>query len=168
MLDFKHTIQIEIHNDAYPSVVKFFINNDLKHEKIYDPGTHNDSISFNHLYTNGNKNKLLLSYNAKAETEAKHIKIKNIIINSTNLNLLNATYKPELNQDWWDSLDESKKEYYKDVIYSTSSNTFGWYGDISYYYYTVVDKASKTKTRSAVGYDNIDDIVGKKIEWICK
>ena len=114
MLDFKHTIQIEIHNDAYPSVVKFFINNDLKHEKIYDPGTHNDSISFNHLYTNGNKNKLLLSYNAKAETEAK---VATATAKATIMKKV-AAGEMEWNQTWAEGAQSSWKDEWLTILVS--------------------------------------------------
>ena len=166
MLDFKHDIHIQVKNEKYNSMLKCFVNDKLQHQKEYTPGTHDELITFSYSYNDGDKNKLTISFSADDETESKHIRIMDISINGTSINLLNPVYKPIINQQWWDSLAESDKDYFTDVIYGNTGNTFGWYGDVSYVYHTVKDKATKTKIRNAVGYDNADDIVGKRTEWI--
>tara|TARA_B100000073_G_C23458401_1_gene462275 strand:+ start:96 stop:605 length:510 start_codon:yes stop_codon:yes gene_type:complete len=166
MLDFKHSIILEIHNEQYPSTVEVSVNNELKHEKEYTAGTHKEHITFSHAYKDGDKNKLTICFSADNEAESKHIKVMDICINGASINLLNAVYKPVINQHWWDSLGERDRDHFTDVIHGNTGNTFGWYGDVSYVYYTVKDKATKTKIRNAVGYDNEDDIVGKRTEWI--
>ena len=57
-----------------------------------------------------------------------------ISINGQSIDVYNAEYFPEINTDWWQRLDIQEQEKYNDMIYGNIGNTFGWYGEVNYYY----------------------------------
>ena len=166
MLDFAHTIPIEIYSNEHESKLTMHINGETKYSNYFATGTHTTLVRFNHSYVDGAKNTLKITYHGEDESTSKYLKVKNILINGIKLNIFNANYKPRFNDDWWSSLDHETKQSYLDSIHGANGNQFGWFGDISWTYYTGVDRRSKMKTRTSAQYDNIDDIVGMKMEWV--
>ena len=96
--------------------------------------------------------------------ENKHIKVLQLSINKQLVNIYNAEYFPEIDKGWWQSLDPEEKEKQSEVIHGKAVNTFGWYGEINYYYCCGVDRRSK------FNYDKNNEDPGillhKKINWI--
>ena len=166
VLEFEHVIPIEVHHDTDDSTLQIKINGKLKFDKKYDKGTHREVIRFTHPYTDGASNSLTISYDGEVEAENRYVKVNDMLINGVRLNKFNSTYRPKLNKVWWDSLDDREKDYYKDIIYGDNGNHFGWYGRISWNYYTGKDRSTRTKVTTSSAYDNTDDILSMKMEWI--
>lgn len=166
MLEFEHRIELEVHHDSSPFTITVLVNDSIKLNKDFIAGTHIDEIIFSHLYDDGGKNNLSIQYNGDQEAQKKYIKVKRIGINNVNLNIFNANYVPKIDQTWWDSLDKQTQQGFKDSIHGNNGNNFGWFGDISWTYFTGKNKISKMKVRTSADYDNTDDILGMKMEWI--
>ena len=166
MLQFDHSIPVTVRHDTAQSVLRVFVNQEQKFERVFEAGTHSHNIDFTHSYVDGSKNSLRIEYDGKQESESRLLEIKSITINKVGINVYNASYSPRFDQGWWATLDNDAKQNIKDKVHGNNGNHFGWYGDIEWHYFTGKDKKSKMKVRTASDYDNTDDILGMKMQWV--
>lgn len=161
-LNFFHKIPFEIYHDNDTVSIEIFVNNNLVYENYYTPGTvHRDCASFYYEYHESQKSCIKINFYSNTEAEKKYLKIKSVDINGVWLNLYNANYKPKLNPVWWNSLDQSQKDFYLETIYGKNGNTFGWFGEISFDFATGIDNRSCYMLKN-----NIDTLLSKKIDWV--
>lgn len=163
-LDFLHKIPLEVNASGVDTHLVIQINAQTVFEKTYAPGPHTDIVEFSFAYDNSVKNKMEFVWTGAKEVANKHLRIRNIEINKQVLNLYNAEYFPNINNDWWQSLSNEEIDHYEEVIYGKTGNTFGWYGSINLYYCTGVD------LRARYEYNNLDNDTRKLLHegknWI--
>lgn len=164
-LIFDHQIPIEVFTEADAATVKLLINDEVCFEKEYK-GTcvHRELITFDREYTDSSRNKISFLFSGTDEVEKKYIKVLQISLNKQSIDIYNAEYFPEIDEGWWQSLDNDQKEKQNEVIYGKAGNTFGWYGEINYYYCCGFDRRSKFNYNK----NNIDPgiILHRKNNWI--
>ena len=164
-LVFEHSIPVEVFTEAETMHIKLLINGESCFEKEYAGGViHKDLIHFDREYDNGSKNKMSWHLSGTQEVEEKYLKVSQISINGQSIDVYNAEYFPEINTDWWQRLDIQEQEKYNDMIYGNIGNTFGWYGEVNYYYYSGFDFRAKSLYKK----DNRDPeiLLHKKNNWI--
>lgn len=168
-LNFPHTIPIEVFHENNSTTVEIFLNNELKFGKTFAPKkVHKETVTFSHLYQSGQRNQIKFVFSGSAEAESKYLKINSLIINNQLVNIYNANYQPELNPEWWESLEEKDKEKYLEIIYGKNGTTFGWYGKIDVEYLTFFDQKSFLQKRIARDTNDIEvnEIISKKIDKV--
>ena len=164
-LIFNHAIPIEVFTEADAATVKLLINGEICFEKEYNGNTvHRELIQFDREYEDSSKTKMSFLFSGTREVENKHIKILQLSINKQSVNIYNAEYFPEIDTGWWQSLNTEEKEKQNTVIHGKANNTFGWYGEINYYYCCGFDM------RSRFNYNKKDQdpeiLLHRKRQWI--
>lgn len=162
-LNFFHRIPIKVFHDTEDPVVVIKINNNTVFSQCFAKGTeHFCNVQFWHEYQDGEQNTLEFNFNGSLESANRYLIINSIEINNVYVGLYDAHYTPKINPQWWDSLLLSEKEYYLDIIYGKNGNTFGWFGNIKYYYYCGVNLKSRTNTDA----DKNEILLSRSAEWI--
>lgn len=168
-LNFNHTVPIEVFHENAEVQVEVLLNGESKFKKVFSPNIkHVEAIKFEHTYDSGQRNKLTFVFSGEAEAQNRYLKLNSININSQNLNIYNANYVPEINQEWWDSLNGDDKEKYLEIIYGKNGATYGWYGTIDLEYLTVVDQKSFLQKRLSKETNDIEieEIISRKLDKI--
>jgi len=143
-LNFHHKINFEVFHDRAPVTVDINLNGSLIQSKTYTPGlVHKEKLIFDREVLDGAKNTIQFIFTGEQESSKKYLKIKNISVQQYKVNVMKNYYTPIINKEWWNTLTDSKKKYYKDVIYINNNGIFGWYGISEYEYYSGIDKASR-------------------------
>jgi hypothetical protein len=163
ILNFSHQIPIKVfHSNTTVSVV-VKINNEIVCTESFAPGIeHVRNVEFYYNYINGNKNTIEFEFSGIKESSNRYLIINNIAINNVQIELYDAHYTPTLNPVWWKTLTPTQKDYYQHMIYGKNGNTFGWFGNIKYYYYCGVD----TKTRLKTDADKTETLLSRSANWI--
>jgi len=116
-LDFHHRIPIEIFHDNEDVSLTVRVNNEIQFNKTFSAGQiHCEEIKFYYDYIALKKNILDFEFSGTVESPNRYLKINSLEINDTYINLYNADYRPKLNQLWWNSLTDKKKNYYQSMI----------------------------------------------------
>jgi len=95
-------------------------------------------------------------------TANKYLRINSIAVNNQKLNVLNSEYFPEIDKEWWEVLSTDEKQKYEDIIYGKAGNTFGWWGEVNFYYCTGVN--FKSKMRYHLNDNRI--LLHEQVNWI--
>ena len=164
-LIFKHEIPIEVFTEANMATVKLVINNEICFEKEYKGNIlHKELIQFDLEYKDSSKTKMSFLFSGSQEVENKHIKILQLSVNKQAVDIYNAEYFPEIDKGWWQSLNTEEKEKQNEVIHGKAGNTFGWYGEINYYYCCGFDIRSKFNYNK--NNQDPEILLHKKNNWI--
>ena len=162
-LIFKHEIPIEVFAECN-TTVELLIKNESCFKKEYKANTiHKEVIQFEKEYSDGAKNTISFLFTGEQEVEKKSLKILQIVVNGQVLNVYNAEYFPDINQEWWEQLSDEDKNKYNEIIYGATGSEFGWYGEINFYYCCGVD------LRTKFGYNNSDvnnQVLHERLNWI--
>tara|TARA_A100000164_G_scaffold357771_1_gene368762 strand:+ start:101 stop:667 length:567 start_codon:yes stop_codon:yes gene_type:complete len=168
-LNFNHAIPIEVFHDSDAVQVELYLNDKIKFKKTYQPNIkHKEVIEFDNLYDAGQRNSLKFVFSGKTETQSRYLKLSSININNQNLNIYNANYVPQINQEWWNSLSGDDKEKYLEIIYGKNGATFGWFGTVELEYLTVVDQKNFLQKRLSKDTNDIEieEIISRKLDKI--
>ena len=168
-LNFSHSIPIEVFHDTDEVDVELLLNKESKFKKTFAPNIkHKVVIEFENLYDARQRNSLKFVFSGKTETQNRFLKLSSININNQNLNIYNANYVPDINQEWWDSLSGDDKEKYLEIIYGKNGATFGWFGTIELEYLTVVDQKNFLQKRLSKETNDIEieEIISRKLDKI--
>ena len=142
----KHQIPIAVLSGDTATHLRLEINGESVLEKTFDASFLVDAtLQFDYDYHSGARNKMSFKWTGSAEHEKKSFSIKQININDQMINLYNAEYFPEINDAWWNGLKDEQKQEYNKIIYGKAGDTFGWYGEINFYFCTGIDLKCKHK-----------------------
>ena len=136
----KHSIEVETFSTHF-SEVEIFVN-DLK--------------CYTKQYQANKKYKDIIEF--------EYFKIESLLINNQNVELQNSNYTPNFNQAWIDSLDPKTKDSILQIVYGNHNSHYGWFGNITYKYYTSKDKKSKDKYYKQL--DIMEKVIKQRINWI--
>ena len=143
-LTFNHRIPVEVFTEAESIHVTLLVNGEVCHEKNYAGGSgHKEVIEFHKQYEDAAKNTMTWKISGDREVEKKHLRVCNISINGQAIDVNNSEYFPDIDKVWWQSLGDDERTRYEDVIHGNVGNTFGWYGEVNYYYCTGLDLRSR-------------------------
>ena len=160
----KHSIEVETFCTHF-SEVEIFVN-DLKcYTKQYQANKkYKDIIEFEYDYQDSTKNQLKILYSGDQKSQERYFKIESLLINNQNVELQNSNYTPNFNQAWIDSLDPKTKDSILQIVYGNHNSHYGWFGNITYKYYTSKDKKSKDKYYKQL--DIMEKVIKQRINWI--
>lgn len=159
-----HKIPIELFAEC-DTRVEVRINDVSCFTKQYASDTlHKEVLELVHDYDQATKNTMSFLFSGDREVEKRSLKIKQICINDQTLNLFNAEYFPELNQEWWEQLNDSDKKKYNERIYGTMGSEFGWYGEINFYYCCGLDQRDKFRYNNQS--NDTTRLLDERLNWI--
>ena len=164
-LNFLHQIPIKVQSGSCATNLKVEINGYTVFDKTFaENSSVNYVLEFDHSYKEGVKNKICFKWTGPAEHENKYLKIEHIIINDQIINLYNAEYFPHIGDQWWNTLQDNEKEKYNEIIYGKAGNTFGWYGEINFYFCT----GNNFQSRHSFNKSNRDPrkLLNEQNDWI--
>jgi hypothetical protein len=162
-LNFGHDIGFEIFQDNADPALEISINGTVVFNETFEKGiVHARSANFYHEYLDRKKNCVRFTFSGPAESANRYVKLKRISINSTYINVMQNYWKPEINQEWWDTLNESAQKEMKKRIYGNNNAIFGWYGTFDYYFNSGIDFSSKYKGCE----EDLDTQIGIRPLWI--
>ena len=164
---FNHVIPVKVFSKTQKTKLELFVNESPVYEKIFEPKIENEeTILFDKIYTNGTKNKISFFWSGQGQLEDsdKLFSINNILIKKQPLDIYNAEYFPQIDESWWSGLNDREKVHFNDIIYGKSGKSFGWFGEINFYFCSGIDFRSK-HLYNILCKDN-RKLVNEKIHWI--
>ena len=162
-LDFFHQIPIKVFHDKDTVAVQVKVNHTVVFSETFAPGVeHQRTVAFRYNYNDGEKNTLEFEFSGSVESSNRYLIIGGVGINNTTVDVYEAHYTPQLNQQWWQNLTAKKQESYLDSIHGKNGNKFGWFGTIKYYYYCGVDLKSRYNTSATKS----ELLLGRAPSWV--
>ena len=163
-LIFKHEIPIEVFAECN-TTVELLINNEICFKKEYKANTiHKEVIELNHEYNGSKKNTMSFLFSGEREVEKKYLKISHVIIHKQTMNIVNAEYFPDINQEWWEQITPAEKDGHNETIYGKTGSVFGWYGEINFYYCCGFDL--RDKFRYNIENNDNTRLLDERLNWI--
>tara|TARA_Y100001970_G_scaffold88125_3_gene111295 strand:- start:1397 stop:1900 length:504 start_codon:yes stop_codon:yes gene_type:complete len=162
-MNFQHEILFEVDTDAPKTEIKISINNEIKWKDVLESKSHKYKVTFDHDYKDVEKNVVTINWTGD-EVKHKRLTVSLCRIHNKNLNIIKSNYKPNIKEDWWQSLSDYEQQRLKDNIYGNHGGNFGWYGDIQIQYYTGIDRDAYLHWSKNMSSD--EKLTGHKIEWI--
>jgi len=147
-----HNINYNILNQKNKNfIIDVYINDILLTSATHTKTEMNQSLIFEYDYKKSNNTdySLMLVLHGE-EQQHKEMKVKNILINNSIVDINNSYYLPEMN-NFWNSLSANKYKQMKKKL-SSHGGIFGWFGSIEYEY-CVLHNTSKQH--------NFDNLISK-------
>jgi hypothetical protein len=142
-LRFSHTVKFKVYNDSSPVSVSICLNETNYYKNEFSPMTiHEVDAKFIATVDDGVKNLLTIDFNGEAESPNRYLQVKEVSVHQRKLNRYKYFYDPIIDPTWWNALSGKEKDHYLDVIHINNGGQFGWYGRVSYEYYSGTDKTS--------------------------
>ena len=162
-LIFENIIPLEVYTDTGPASLVITLNDKKVFNKVYaESTTHKETVRFEAEHDDGAFNKLSFAFSGPPLTANKHLRVESIKVNKQPVNVLNSEYFPEIDESWWSGLSSEKQQKFNDIIYGKAGNTFGWWGEINFYYCSGFDYKSKMRYNR---YDN-RTLLHEQINWV--
>jgi hypothetical protein len=162
-LNFSHDIGFEVFQDNADPTLQIFINDEIVFNETFAAGIlHKRTAEFYHDYLDCKKNCVRFKFTGEKESPNRYIKLKRISINDTYLNILQPYYKPTLNQEWWDTLNDTDRKEMLSRIHGNCNGIFGWYGTFDFYFNSGMDFSSKYRGCS----EDKDTVIGVRPTWV--
>lgn len=162
-LTFAHDIGFEVYQDNADPTLEITINDVTVFKETFSAGTvHKRSANFYHDYTDRAKNCVRFAFTGTKESANRYVQLRRIVVNDTFLNILQPYYKPDLNKEWWDSLNSNEQKEMLGRIHGNCNGTFGWYGTFDFYFNSGMDFASKYKGCP----EDKDTVIGVRPTWV--
>lgn len=152
---------------TFPTMVEILVNGDCVFSKKFLPGTESiEKVVFNKDYEDQKENKIKFVWKPSGGKEDgdKDLRIDQIIIHNQFVDEHNYEYRPDINEDWWNSISDEERNKYSQVIHGSPSKNFGWHGEIDYRFVTLIDFRSKGLYNTC--NNNIGLLVGQSTNWI--
>ena len=145
-LNFEHKIGFEIFQDNSSPRLEILINGITVFDETFTANVvHSRTANFYHEYLDRHKNCIEFKFTGTKESANKYVRLENIIVNDTYINVLKYYWNPDINQEWFNKLSENKKNEIKHRVYGNNGTVFGWYGSWKYYFNSGIDMSSKYK-----------------------
>lgn len=162
-LEFSHSFGFEIYQDNDTPRLQILINNTSVFDETFSADiVHQRTANFRHEYLDRQKNCVEFIFTGNKESPNRYVRVKNIAVNDTYINILQSYWNPDINQEWFDSLSDNDKFEMKRRIHGNNNGVFGWYGSWKYYFNSGVDFSSKYKGC----VDDRDNVIGMRPVWI--
>jgi len=162
-LNFYHSFGFEVFQDNDTPRVEILINDTPVFDETFSANTlHKRNSQFHHDYLDREKNCIEFRFTGNEESANRYVRVKNITVNDTYINVLQNYWNPDINQEWFDSLGEAEQFEIKRRIYGNNNAVFGWYGTWKYYFNSGVDFSSKYKGCT----NDLDNVIGMRPVWI--
>lgn len=158
---FSHKLDFRVHHPHAECTIEININDTNMFTKTYEPGSYTELVEFDYDYADGVENILTLVFTSDWEAAEKYLLVNDITVNTTRLETVNCLYEPIIHDDWWQSLTHEQQQQYESVIYGNANSHYGWYGTVSYTYFTGINSASTYKAKN-----QFDRLFTRKTEWV--
>lgn len=119
-----------------------------------------DTIVFEYDYQNQTRHELNIVFSGELSNQ-KMLTLHSIFVNQQRIDPLNSYYYPEIDDDWWNSLDEEQKNYFKNSIYLNNGGQFGWFGRIKYEFKPLEDLHSLYKAQFNADWNQEYNLIGQ-------
>lgn len=119
-----------------------------------------DTIVFEYDYQNQTRYELNIFFSGES-SDQKMLTLHSIFVNQQRIDPLNSYYYPEIDDNWWNSLDEEQKNYFKNSIYLNNGGQFGWFGRIKYEFKPLKDLHSLYKAQFDADWSQDYNLIGQ-------
>jgi len=146
------------------SDVKILVAIDLglvaKRNYVLPTSPQKDTIVFEYDYQNQTRYELNIFFSGES-SDQKMLTLHSIFVNQQRIDPLNSYYYPEIDDNWWNSLDEEQKNYFKNSIYLNNGGQFGWFGRIKYEFKPLEDLHSLYKAQFDADWSQDYNLIGQ-------
>jgi len=164
-LNFEHNIGFEVFQDNDSPRLEILINDKTVFDETFSANiVHQRTANFYHEYLDRHKNCIEFKFTGTKESANRYVRLKNISINRTIINILSNYWNPEIEQVWFNSLSEDEKLEIKHKVYGNNNGVFGWYGSWKYYFNSGIDFSSRYKGCMDTNDKHI--ILGARLPWV--